>query len=500
MVYLLGAGPGDPGLLTVKGLELIQTCDTIIYDSLGTDQLLEYVKPTCKKIFAGKRAGSHYMKQDEINELLIAEGKKNDKLVRLKGGDPFVFGRGGEEAMALLEADIPFVIVPGITSAIAVPEVCGIPVTHRGEARSFHVATAHLMSEDDLSYVTKVEGTYVFLMGLSRIDSLVDRLLDVGYKSDTPMAVISKGTLPGQRIVRGNIANIASLVEKEGLEAPAVIVLGENASLDFTSKKLGPLQNTCIGLIGTPKLREKLSAEITNSGGKPLSIVDMHVMPTENKERLKEAVLDIKSYSWLAFTSANAIELFFTWMREWQIDVRTLAHLKFAVIGAGTKAALLQEGYIADYLPDEYTTSAFAKGLVKTVKENEKILIPRAAQGSKELNKILDAAGMAYDEIAIYDVQGKAMEGLKYLSDIDVLSFISASGVRAFFDIIKEEVTAGRLEKNVVEEKLKNIRFASLGEVTEQALVKMGIKESIISEMADVKHLIDAIGKETKND
>ena len=238
MVYLIGAGPGDPGLITVKGLEFIKQCDTIIYDRLGTYQLLEMVKPDCRRIYVGKQAGSHYKKQPEINEILVEEGRRGNMVVRLKGGDPFVFGRGGEEVTALLEAGIPFQVIPGITSAVAVPEVCGIPVTHRGTSRSFHVITGHKRADihrsdegglDDYDYIRNQEGTSVFLMGLNRLPQIMERLVQTGAEEHTPVAVISKGTMPGQRIVRGDIQTIADKVNEAKLESPAIIVVGENA-------------------------------------------------------------------------------------------------------------------------------------------------------------------------------------------------------------------------------------------------------------------------------
>lgn len=499
MVYLVGAGPGEPGLITVKGMELIRACDTIIYDRLGTYQLLEYTKPACRKIYVGKKAGSHYRSQAEINELLVCEGRKGNMVVRLKGGDPFVFGRGGEEVQALMGADIPFLVVPGVTSAVAVPEVCGIPVTHRGTARSFHVATAHLMSDGDLAHIQKEEGASVFLMGLSRLDRVTARLIEVGYDAHTPVAVISKGTMPGQKVVRADIDSVCERVAGEGLESPGLIVVGENAALDFTSNRLGPLQNVHVGLIGTPKLRAKMGAAVTNLGGRAHGIVDMRITETDEKERLHRALLDIESYSWLAFTSQNTIELFFKWIKEWGLDVRSLSHLKFAVVGAGTREALMREGYVADFVPKEYTTGALARGLLGVMREGERLLLPRAVQGSSSMLEILDAGGVSYDEIPVYDVQGTAMEGLKYLPDLDVLMFVSASGVRGFFEAVRREVSEGHLQQNVVDEKLANIRIAALGGVTEAALAREGYAADITPEIADVEHLAETVGQAFKS-
>ncbi len=521
MVYLIGAGPGDPGLITVKGLEFIKQCDTIIYDRLGTYQLLEMVKPDCRRIYVGKQAGSHYKKQPEINEILVEEGRKGNMVVRLKGGDPFVFGRGGEEVTALLEAGIPFQVIPGITSAVAVPEVCGIPVTHRGTSRSFHVITGHKRADinrsdegglDDYDYIRNQEGTSVFLMGLNRLPQIMERLVQTGAEENTPVAVISKGTMPGQRIVRGDIQTIADKVNEAKLESPAIIVVGENAALDFTAPNRGPLQNVHVGLVGTPKLREKMRVAIDALGGQSYSIVDMSVEQTEEKNRLRVALEHIEDYSWLAFTSQNTITLFFKWLREWNIDVRKLAHLKLAVVGAGTRDALKVEGYIADYVPDEYTTSALAMGLSNVMNDGEKLLLPRAVQGSETMLDILDQGGVVYEEIPVYDVVGRRMESIQYLKDLDVITFVSASGVRGFLDVLDAEKkncgvahmlndidSCGDHTDNTdgsfkIHDIMKNIRIAALGNVTEKALEKAGYHADIVPEVGDIEHLISAIG------
>lgn len=521
MVYLIGAGPGDPGLITVKGLEFIKQCDTIIYDRLGTYQLLEMVKPDCRRIYVGKQAGSHYKKQPEINEILVEEGRKGNMVVRLKGGDPFVFGRGGEEVTALLEAGIPFQVIPGITSAVAVPEVCGIPVTHRGTSRSFHVITGHKRADihrsdegglDDYDYIRNQEGTSVFLMGLNRLPQIMERLVQTGAEEHTPVAVISKGTMPGQRIVRGDIQTIADKVNEAKLESPAIIVVGENAALDFTAPNRGPLQNVHVGLIGTPKLREKMRVAIDALGGQSYSIVDMSVEQTEEKNRLRMALEHIEDYSWLAFTSQNTITLFFKWLREWNIDVRKLAHLKLAVVGAGTRDALKVEGYIADYVPDEYTTSALAMGLANVMNDGEKLLLPRAVQGSETMLDILDQGGVVYEEIPVYDVVGRRMESIQYLKNLDVITFVSASGVRGFLDVLDAEKkncgvahmlndidSCGDHTDNTdgsfkIHDIMTNIRIAALGNVTEKALEKAGYHADIVPEVGDIDHLISAIG------
>ena len=219
MVYLIGAGPGDPGLITYKGLQILKSCDAVIYDRLGTGELLDLVRSDCTKIYVGKQAGAHYKKQEEINRILVETAGKYEKVVRLKGGDSFVFGRGGEEILTLQEADIPFQVIPGVTSAIAVPEVLGIPVTHREMSRSFHVITGHTKKgeADALANIHKQEGTSVFLMGLSNLEPIMQRLREEGESAETPVSVISNGMLPGETIVRGTVGTIGKLVSKNDL-------------------------------------------------------------------------------------------------------------------------------------------------------------------------------------------------------------------------------------------------------------------------------------------
>lgn len=547
MVYLIGAGPGDPGLITVKGLEFIKQCDTIIYDRLGTYQLLEMVKPDCRRIYVGKQAGSHYKKQPEINEILVEEGRKGNMVVRLKGGDPFVFGRGGEEVIALLEAGIPFQVIPGITSAVAVPEVCGIPVTHRGTSRSFHVITGHKRAEDkveiskekgiskplktpetsdftdinrsyenvsnDYDYIRNQEGTSVFLMGLNRLPQIMERLVQTGAAENTPVAVISKGTMPGQQIVRGDIQTIADKVNDAKLESPAIIVVGENAALDFTAPNRGPLQNVHVWTCWNAKASRKDESCNRCAWRSVLQHSGYECGADRGEEQAARGSGTYRRLQLAGIYQSEHHNPFFKWIREWNIDVRKLAHLKFAVVGAGTRDALKSEGYIADYVPDEYTTSALAMGLANVMNDGEKLLLPRAVQGSETMLDILDKGGVTYEEIPVYDVVGRRMESIQYLNDLDVITFVSASGVRGFLKVLDAEENVSGMDhmpndvdscmehtNNTgstlkIHDIMKNIRIAALGNVTEKALEKAGYQADIVPEVGDIEHLISSIGE-----
>ena len=237
-VYLEGAGPGDAGLITAKGLEKLKKCDAVVYDRLVTEELLDVLSPDCEKIYVGKEAGKHYKRQEEINRILVECAKKHKNVVRLKGGDPFVFGRGGEEIEALRQYNIPYEVIPGVTSAVAVPECAGIPVTHRGVARSFHVITGHTKNsvgspEYDYETLGKTEGTLVFLMGLSNLGEIADKLIFAGKPANIPVAVISDGTTACQKVVKGRLKNIVEKVNESNLKSPAIIVIGETAEYEY---------------------------------------------------------------------------------------------------------------------------------------------------------------------------------------------------------------------------------------------------------------------------
>ena len=488
MIYLVGAGPGDYGLITNRGLELLRRCDVVIYDRLGTNELLDEVSDNCIKVYVGKQAGAHYRKQEEINKILVEYGKKYDSVVRLKGGDPFVFGRGGEEVMELQKNNIPFQIVPGITSAISVPELLGIPVTHRESGRSFHVFTGHTKGDgnDSISHIHPMDGTSVILMGLSHLSEITNKLLQEGKDKDTPVAVISSGTLPNEKMVKGTLRNIVQKVEEGKLVSPAIIVIGENADFNFVSNDIGALRKKKIGVVGTKKLREKMRYNLEKCGAEIFSLCDMKVVPTDELHKLEQELENIVKYDWIGFTSQNGIKIFFDTVKKLKVDLRNFANIKFAVVGSGTKQALLNEGFVADFMPDEYTTEKMAKGLCDVIKPGEKMLLPRAVRGSSEMIRILDSANIDVNVIPIYDVIGMKTENWRFLNDFDAITFASASGVEGFINALgKDEIKEWnklRIDNNV--------KIATIGKVTADALEKYGIKADIVPLQCDVEHMI----------
>lgn len=488
MVYLVGAGPGHPGLMTCKGLELLKKCDAVIYDRLGTTELLDFVSPDCHRIYVGKKAGSHYKKQEEINEILVDTARKYNVVVRLKGGDPFVFGRGGEEILVLQKEKIPFQIVPGVTSAISVPELLGIPVTHRKSSRSFHVFTGHTRAgePDSLAHIHKEEGTSVFLMGLSHLSQIVDKLLEEGQKKDTPVSVISGGTMPTEKKVTGTLETIVQKVQQEALPSPAIIVVGETAGYQMISADLGPLCGKKIGVVGTASLREKMRDQLEAEGAAMFSLCDMQVEADPQMQELFDALQNVEQYSWIAFTSQNGIDLFFKQAAKQKIDLRRFAGIHFAVVGSGTREALAKKGFLADFIPEEYTTEAMAEGLVKRIGQNEKLLLPRARRGSQKMVDILKEHQINATILPIYDVTGRKTENWSFLYDFDVITFASASGVEAFVSELGRD-SVETFEKRRTE---KGMKIGTIGQVTARALEKYGIKADVVPEQCDIAHLI----------
>lgn len=484
-VYFVGAGPGNPELITLKGAELLKACDIVIYDRFVSTDLFRYLKDDCQKVFVGKEAGHHYKEQEEINKIIVESAKKYEKIVRLKGGDPFVFGRGGEEIEELKKNNIPFEVVPGVTSAVAVPESAGIPVTYRGISRSFHVITGHTKSEDntltnDYNTLAKLDGTLVFLMGLSNLKNITDRLIENGKYDKTPVAVISNGTMSNERIVRGNLSNIASKVKDAHITSPAIIVVGSTASFNFKYENIKPMSNIKVGVTGTKAMVEKLKLGLQELGAEVFSVCDLNICETPFIHKLEDELKDIEKYQWTIFTSQNAIKIFFDEMDKCKIDRRRLSAMKFAVIGSGTKKALQKYGYFADFVPSKYTTRNLADEFSKIVSRSDRILVPRALRGSEELTQVFKDKDIQYVEIPIYDVQGKLTENKDCIPDLDCLVFLSASGVNAFF---KE------INKNNI--KLKNsVKIACIGEVTVNAVKENNFNADIVADISDANGLI----------
>ena len=479
-VYLVGGGCGDFDLITVRGRLLLKVCDTVVYDSLIDDRLLSFVRKECEKICVGKRSGRHSETQENINRILVEKAKEGKLVVRLKGGDPFVFGRGGEEILALIKENIEYTVVPGVTSAVAVPELAGIPVTHRELSRSFHVITGHTkddFSPDRFSAYARLDGTLVFLMGLSHLNDIACELIKYGKKNDTPAAVISNGASRSQRIVKGTLKSIYSDAVSAGLTSPAVIVIGDTVRFDFSENITAPLKNVTVTVTGTKSFVMKLSDKLTAQGADTFLLDFLAVREYTDNMQFDNALRNIVNYSMVVLTSINGADIFFKRLRTLNIDIRTLSGIRFAVIGSGTAEALKSHGIFPDIIPDEYTTQALAKKLVLSADKETHLLILRAEKGSPQLTEILDDNNILYDEIKIYDV----VMGDKspYQVNTDYVTFASASGVQAFFE------TGYTVSDNT--------KIVCIGEVTADMLKRFVGGNYIIAKTSSADGIVDLI-------
>ncbi|MCI8410456.1 MAG: uroporphyrinogen-III C-methyltransferase [Lachnospiraceae bacterium] len=430
MVYLVGAGVGNKQYITVRGLELIKNCDVLIYDRLLDDSLLEYAREDCKKIYVGKEVNHHAMKQEEINEILVEMAEKYGQVVRLKGGDSFVFGRGGEEAEALSEKGIYYELIPGISSAIAVPELCGIPVTHRGISQDFHVVTGHTAKENTINYqaLAKMQGTLVFLMGIHNVGEIADKLIKGGKEPETPTAFLENGGTKKQRVFRTTLSQAKECVKKNQIVAPSILVIGETVNLNFYCPKKK------IAVVGTKNFKERLQEHLWEYEMEEIGT--MMVKPLAFSFNLH--------CEYLVFTSRNGVDIFMEYLLKHRIDMRKLAGIKFAVIGKGTFDALAKYGIYADIMPDKYTAEELSKCLADC---KGKKLILRAKNGSKDLYKYIND----YEDIPVYEIIPQNLCN----TNADYVVFGSSSAVRAYcdkFPIVGKVFAIGEITANTLRE------------------------------------------------
>ena len=430
MVYITGAGTGNLKYISVYGLELIKNCDVLIYDRLIDERLLDYAKKDCVKIYVGKSTDCHSMKQSEINKLIVDMAKKYARVVRLKGGDPFVFGRGGEEALECEKHNIFYELVPGITSAIALPELCGIPVTHRGISQDLHIITGHTAEKDNINYsaLSKMKGTLVFLMGVKNIDKIAFNLIKGGMDKNTPVAFIENGGRREERVFRTSLEKSEECVIRNHIVPPSIIVIGKTADMELICRKKK------VGIIGTESFKKRLEERIIN-----FDVADIGTLKIKKYDF--EADLNCE---YIVLTSRNGVNIFMEYLQNKNIDIRKLAGIKFAVIGRGTYNALKEYGIYADIMPEKFTAEELSKALSKC---NGKKLILRAEKGSPDLYKYIDN----YRDIKIYDVYGDKMsEG-----DLDYVIFGSSSAVDFYcskFNVKGDIVAIGNVTAKKLEE------------------------------------------------
>lgn len=475
-VTLVGAGCGSFDLITLRGMEALRGCDTVIYDSLIDIRLLDFC-PSAEKIRVGKRAGQHSAMQEVINSLLIEKALSGRNVVRLKGGDPFVFGRGGEEIQGLQKHGIPFAVVPGVTSSVAVPELAGIPVTHRRTARSFHVITGHTADScapEKLEQYAKLDGTLVFLMGLNSLGEIASGLISGGMPCGTPAAVISNGATIHQRAVRAPLERVADEVRAAGLTAPAVIVVGDTAAYDFSATYTPPLDGVTVAVISSPDTGHKLMDGLNSLGAYAFRTGGMELREVHS-EAVSAALSNLRSYTHIALTSPNGARIFLQKLREMRTDLRGLSGLRFAVVGKGTAAVLEQSGIYPELMPQEYNTAALGRLLCSALTGADRLLIMRSSEGSPELTPMLDSAGIKYDDVTIYEPVYSAGSAV----DCDFTAFTSAGAVRGFFE------NGGSVGSGTVP--------VAIGSVTAEELKKHGIQRCLIPTESSTDGIINKI-------
>lgn len=497
-VWLAGAGPGDAGLLTVKTKRLMEEVDVIVYDALISAEILSQIPEDKELIHVGKRSGYHLVPQEGINRILLEAAQEGKQVLRLKGGDPFVFGRGGEELELLREHHIPFEIVPGVTSVVAVPAYAGIPITHRDHTSSFHVITGHPRKDGssrvDYKALAAMKGTLVFLMGISSIQQIVTGLLQAGMKQDTAAAILEKGSLAAQRRVVATLSTLVQEAEKAQIQTPAIIMVGQVCALANTfhwaeDRALGGKQI----LITRPKQNiSKLAEELKKKGAQVIElpcIVTKPVSPNPQMETAFQVFGTRTEEEWLVFTSPIGVQTFFEQMSSFNIDMRTLfagpAVIKIAAIGTATAAELKKFGIHADLVPEVYCAGKLGESLSKAAKPGSFVTIVRAKQGSVELIPPLEKAGLQTEDIALYETQYKTHSHIKEKistlfqnGEIDAVTFTSVSTVKGFVHAMEwadySAITAICIgEQTAAEAKQHGMKVCISKEATIHSLVEM---------------------------
>jgi uroporphyrinogen III methyltransferase/synthase len=496
-VYLVGAGPGDAGLITVRGVECIQLAEVIVYDNLVNPSLLKHAPPEAEITFAGKMSNKHTLTQDEINALLVEKARDGKIVTRLKGGDPFVFGRGGEEAEELRKAGVEFEIVPGISSSIAAPAYAGIPVTHRGIATAFMVITGHEdptkeETQVDWASVAKFFGTRVILMGVERIGTIAEELIRYGASPETPVAMVRWGTTGRQQTIQGTLATIADVASKADFKPPAVTIVGEvvrlRENLNWFEKR--PLFGCRIVVTRSREQASGLVRHLNELGADVLEIPTIRIKPPQSLAPLREAVGSLGEYDWLVFTSPNGVDAFFREFFVRHKDIRELGPLKIAAIGAVTTQKLAEVHLEVDLQPKEFTTEALLAEFKKSVScENLKMLLPRADLADQRLARGLEDLGAIVDDVDAYqtvpDTEDRNGHRARLLSEgADIVTFTSSSTAVNFCNLV--DVVA-------LTKQYPQMRFASIGPQTSQAAREKGLEVAIEAKVHTVPGLVDAI-------
>lgn len=496
IVYLVGAGPGDPKLITVKGLDCIKRSDVIVYDRLVSPKLLNFARPDAEIIYVGKSPEHHTFIQTEINDLLVSKAKEDKVVTRLKGGDPYVFGRGGEEAEALYEHGIPFEVVPGITSAIAVPAYAGIPVTHRNVNSSFAVVTGNEVPDRDGSRIAwdklaMATGTIIFLMGMANLRHITSQLIKHGKDPDTPVALIRWGTRPEQETLTGCLGNIAEAAEKQGIKHPVTIVVGEVVNLRDKLKwfENKPLFGKRILVTRSRNQASILSSALEDLGAEAYEFPVIEIAPPEEHSPLDEAVQEVRRYNWIVFTSVNGVSAFFNRLKELDKDIRDLSGIRICAIGPATKEAVRGHGLKVDFIPEEYVAEYLIEYFRLEDLRGKRFLLPRADIARRLLADELRKMGAIVDEVIAYrtlKAQGDAemLQKLLNRGSIHAITFTSSSTVKNFLELLKGID---------VLKALQGVIIACIGPITASTAKENGLPVHLVAKEFTIEGLVKVL-------
>ncbi|HAG50889.1 MAG: uroporphyrinogen-III C-methyltransferase [Deltaproteobacteria bacterium GWC2_42_51] len=495
-VYLIGAGPGDPGLITVKAAECIKGADVVVYDYLANKKFLEYAREKAEIIYVGKIGGAHTLPQDKINELIIEKAKKGKIIARLKGGDPFIFGRGGEEAEEIVAAGIDFEVIPGVTAGVAAAAYAGIPLTHRDFTTTVAFITGHEDPTKDESniYWDKIStgiGTLVFYMGIGNLEPNMKKLMENGRSPDTPVALIRWGTTSQQETLVGTIADIAEKAKKANFKAPAITVVGGVVSLRNKLRWFDerPLFGKRVIVTRSREQASDFSVLLEKNGAEPIEFPTIETVRPKDWKEIDRAIKNLPKYDWAIFTSVNGVKYFVERLKKFDKDIRELKGIKICAIGPATAKAIEDLGIKVDLVPKEYRAESIIAGLGKNKIKGKRFLLPRALKAREVLPEEIKRLGGKVDVVSAYRTikpKEKTDEIRKMLEEkkIDVVTFTSSSTVENFVSMFKKGEAAGLLQ---------DVAVASIGPITRDTASTLGIKTNIMPEKYTIPALTEAI-------
>ena len=471
--YIIGTGPGDEELLTVKAVNALKKCTAVLYDRLVSNNILNYLNDDCLVYYCGKEPGAHYKTQEEINEMLVKLAKEGHIVGRVKGGDPYVFGRGGEEVLALEEEDIPFEVIPGVTSPIAVLNYAGIPITHRGIAQSFHIVTGMSAANLNINFkaLAMEEGTLVFMMGLSNLENIRDQLVANGKNPETPCAVVMRGTCSKQKKVIGTLNNISEKVKEAGLKSPCIIVVGEvvtlNEKLSWYEKK--PLFGKNICVTRSQKQGATLRQKLRDLGAEVTSMSAIEIKSTA--ENLDKYMDKLEEFDHIVFTSVNSVNIFFDYLIEKRYDIRRLK-AQISAIGKATWGSIEKRGIMCAVKAREFMGCGLVEALKPHINSGDKVLIPCSSIAKEDVAEGLKEAGAEVERVFIYDTVKGTVRNPKAFDEVDIVFFTSPSTVYNMVDMVGIDAIK---EKHVI----------AIGKRTSKPLEELGINADVCKEHSE---------------